>query len=164
MNRATKLRLPLLLLATALAAAALPGPAGAQQTDRAKNLGKRLICMCGCNQILTACNHVGCSTSTAMLKKLDQVVARNEPDDLTLQSFVQEYGEQVLAEPPAKGFSRVAWFIPGVAFGLGLVIVLLVISHWRRRVVLAPAGAPGKKISPELLARAREQADRETED
>jgi cytochrome c-type biogenesis protein CcmH len=164
MNRATKRQLLLLLLATALGTAALTRPAGAQQTDRAKNLGKRLICMCGCNQILTACNHVGCSTSTAMLKKLDQVVARNEPDDLTLQSFVQEYGEQVLAEPPAKGFSRVAWFIPGAAFGLGLVIVLLVISHWRRRVALAPAGAPGEKISPELLARARRQADQETED
>ena len=31
---------------------------------------------CGCNQILTACNHAGCTTTTAMLKKLAQVVAR----------------------------------------------------------------------------------------
>ena len=66
-------------------------PAYAQQTERAKNIGKRLLCMCNCNQILTACNHVGCSTSAAMLKKLDQVVARNEPDDLTVQSFIQEW-------------------------------------------------------------------------
>ncbi len=136
-------------------------PAYGQQTDRAKMLGKRLMCMCGCNQVLTACNHVGCSTSAAMLKKLDQVVARNEPDDLTLQSFTQEYGERVLAEPPAKGFNRIAWFIPGAAFALGLGIVLVVISQWRRRVTVAPA-APG--ISPELLARARREADRETED
>ncbi len=163
MKQTTRQRLPFLVLVTVLAAAVCPGPAGAQQTERAKNLGKRLICMCGCNQILTACNHVGCSTSTAMLKKLDQVVARNEPDDLTLQSFIQEYGERVLAEPPARGFSRIAWFIPGAAFGLGLVIVLVVISHWRRRVTLAPASG-GAKISPELLARARQQADRETED
>mgnify|MGYP003394884570 CR=1 FL=1 len=98
-------------------------PAFAQQTERAKTLGKKLMCMCGCNQILTACNHVGCSTSSAMLKKLDQVVARDEPDDLTLQSFVQEYGLRVLAEPPAKGFNRVAWFIPIVAFVSALVSV-----------------------------------------
>ena len=96
-----------------------------------------------------------------MLKKLDQVVARSEPDDLTLQSFVQEYGERVLAEPPSKGFSRVAWYIPGAAFALGLVIVLVVISHWRRRMTLAPAGP---NIPPEQLARARRQADEETED
>jgi len=136
-------------------------PAYGQQTDRAKALGKRLMCMCGCNQILTACNHVGCSTSAAMLKKLDQVVARNEPDDLTLQSFIQEYGESVLAEPPAKGFNRIAWFVPAAAFALGLVIVLVVISHWRRRIGVAPAT---RDIAPELLARARQQADRDTED
>ncbi len=151
---------PVLVLALALGHMAWL-PADAQQTGRAKTLGKKLICMCGCNQILTACNHVGCTVSTEMLKKLDQVVARNEPDDLTLQSFVQEYGQQALAEPPAKGFNRVAWFIPGVAFGLGFGIVLLVISHWRRRNAAAPA-RPG--VSPEMLARARQLADRETED
>ena len=151
-------------LALALAAWLSPGPVSAQQTEHAKKLGKRLICMCGCNQILTACNHVGCTTSTAMLKKLDQVVARNEPDDLTLQSFVQEYGESVMAEPPAKGFSGLAWYIPGFAFAAGLAIVLLVISHWRRRITLATAGPAGERITPELMARARRQADEETED
>ena len=136
-------------------------PAYAQQTERAKSIGKRLLCMCNCNQILTACNHVGCSTSAAMLKKLDQVVARNEPDDLTVQSFIQEWGERVLAEPPAKGFNRLAWFIPGGAFALGLVLVIVVISHWRRRMTLAPAGP---SVSPDALSRARLQADQETEE
>ena len=136
----------------------------AQQTDRAKRLGGRLMCMCGCSQVLTACNHVGCSVSTAMLKKMDVLVTRNDPDDLTLQAFVQEWGEKVLAEPPAKGFNRVAWFIPGVAFGIGLVIVLLVIQHWRKRMTLAPATPVGPPVSAELLARARRQADRETEE
>ena len=117
--------------------------------------------MCNCNQILTACNHVGCSTSAAMLKKLDQVVARNEPEDLTVQSFIQEWGERVLAEPPAKGFNRLAWFIPGGAFALGLVLVIVVIAHWRRRMTLAPAGP---SVSPDALSRARLQADQETEE
>ena len=35
--------------------------AHAQQTARAKALGQKLMCVCGCNQILTACNHVGCT-------------------------------------------------------------------------------------------------------
>jgi len=148
----------LLPLAAILAAGV---PSRAQQTERAKKLGARLMCMCNCNQILTACNHVGCSTSAAMLKKLDQLVARNEPDDLTLQSFIQEYGERVLAEPPRRGFTGVAWFIPGMAFALGLGIVLLVILRWRRRMIAAPAG---QNLPPELLARARQQAEHETED
>lgn len=133
----------------------------AQQTDRAKMLGKKLMCMCGCNQVLTACNHVGCTVSSEMLKKLDLVVARNEPDDLTLQSFVQEYGLPVLAEPPAKGFNRVAWILPGLAFAVGLAIVLAVIAHWRRRAPVAPAGP---NVPPEILARVRRQVNEETED
>lgn len=152
--------LPLIALAMVLAQFGAQG-LYAQQTDRAKRLGGKLMCMCGCNQILTACNHVGCTTSSEMLKKLDIVVARNEPDNLTLQAFVQEYGERVLAEPPHTGFNRVAWFIPGVAFALGLVIVVMVISHWRRRMAAAPEGPAA---SPELLERVRKQADEETEE
>ena len=141
------------------------GPAAyAQQTDRAKRLGGKLMCMCGCNQILTQCNHVGCSTSTEMLKKMDALVARNEPDDLTLQSFTQEYGTAVLAEPPAKGFNLVAWTIPAVSFAIGLAIVLVVISHWRRRSAPIPAGPAPSDVPPDLLARTRAQADRDTDE
>jgi cytochrome c-type biogenesis protein CcmH len=151
-----------LILTLALALAQFGSlPLSAQQTDRAKRLGGKLICMCNCNQILTACNHVGCTVSTTMLKELDQRVARNDSDDLTLQSFVQEYGEKVLAEPPSKGFNSLAWYIPGIAFVLGLGLVTLVISSWRRRIAVAPAGP---QVSPELLARARQQADQETEE
>ena len=162
MNRATRFVVPALVLFLAAAVGHFAWlPAYAQQTERAKALGKRLMCMCNCNQVLTQCNHVGCSTSTEMLKKLDQLVTRNEPDDLTLQSFIQEYGERVLAEPPAKGFNWVVWLFPGFAFAVGLGIVLLVIAHWRGRRTLAPAGPD---VSPELLARAHQQADRETEE
>jgi len=139
-------------------------PARAQQTDRAKRLGSKLMCMCGCNQILTQCNHVGCSTSTEMLKKMDALVARNEPDDLTLQSFTQEYGLRVLAEPPAKGFNLVAWTIPAVSFAVGLVIVLIVIAHWRRRAAPAAAGPAPQDVPPDLLARTRAQAARDTDE
>jgi cytochrome c-type biogenesis protein CcmH/NrfF len=151
-----------LILALALALAQFGSlPLSAQQTDRAKRLGGKLICMCNCNQILTACNHVGCTVSSTMLKELDQRVSRNDSDDLTLQSFVQEYGEKVLAEPSSKGFNSLAWYIPGIAFVLGLGLVTLVISSWRRRIAVAPAGP---QVSPEMLARARQQADRETEE
>lgn len=164
MKAAIKLRPLAALLVLALAAAVYPGQAEAQKTERAKRLGAKLMCMCGCNQILTQCNHVGCAVSAKMLKELDELVARNEPDDLTLQSFVQEYGESVLAEPPAKGFNRVAWFIPGVAFALGLGIVVLVIKHWRQRLAAAPATPAGPAVSAEFLERARKQADEETEE
>ena len=156
------------LLAATLAAAFAIGlsffvsvQVSAQQSDRVKEIGNRLMCVCGCNQVLLRCNHVGCTASTAMLKKLDQVAARNESVDLAVQDFVQEYGPVVLPEPPRKGFNRLAILIPAIAFVAGLAIVLLVIALWRRR---APQVAAGPEVSPELLARVRQQADRETED
>ena len=76
---------------------------GAQETPRAKELGQKLMCVCGCNQILTACNHVGCQYSHKMLQELDQLVARNDSDDLILQAFVQEYGPTVLGRASYEG-------------------------------------------------------------
>ena len=70
------------------------------------------MCMCNCNQVLTQCNHVGCTTSTAMLKQIDQAVARGDSEEAITQAFVQEFGTKVYAEPPHSGFSLVAWSMP----------------------------------------------------
>lgn len=150
------------VLALAAAVILSTGMVQGQSSDRAKTLGGKLICMCGCNEILTQCNHVGCTVSGAMLKKLDQRVSTDNSDDLVLQSFVQEYGEQVMAEPPTHGFNSLAWAIPGIAFALGLALVVTVIHHWRHRMVITPVAGPG--VSPEMLARARREIDRQTED
>jgi len=156
-----------------IASAMLPLHVGAQKTERAKVLGAKLMCMCGCGQILTQCNHINCPSSGPMLKELDQHVAAGEADDLIVQDFVQEYGEKVLSAPPSTGFNSIAWYIPGVAFALGLGIVVVVIRLWRQREIArlaASPGAPAKAATPASeardaqLERARRQADRETED
>ncbi|HKS80611.1 MAG TPA: cytochrome c-type biogenesis protein CcmH [Candidatus Acidoferrales bacterium] len=127
----------------------------AQDTARAKDLGGKLMCVCGCGQVLISCNHVGCTYSHDMLKELDGYIARNESDDLTLQAFVQEYGPTVLAEPPAKGFDMAAWIVPIIAPLIALYLLWEVVRRWRRRAALEPAHK--SRVSPELLARARRE-------
>jgi cytochrome c-type biogenesis protein CcmH/NrfF len=136
---------------------ALAPPMRSQQTERAKALGKRMLCVCGCGQILTGCNHVGCTYSAQMLKELDERVARNESDDLTLQAFIQEYGIRVMAQPASHGFGLTAWLMPVAVLLLGAGLVWLVVRRWRHRAAVAPA----PKISPELLARARREMGNE---
>src|SRR5713226_385064 len=75
----------------------------AQTTERAKQIGGQFMCMCGCNQVLTQCNHVGCTTSAGMLKELDRSLARGDSEDTITQMFVQEFGTKVYAEPPKSG-------------------------------------------------------------
>jgi cytochrome c-type biogenesis protein CcmH/NrfF len=156
-----------------LASAMLPLHVRAQKTERAKALGEKLMCMCGCGQILTQCNHINCPSSAPMLKELDQHVASGEADDLIVQDFVQEYGEKVLSAPPSTGFNSIAWYIPGVAFALGLGIVLVIIRMWRQRDVhrlasASAAPAPAATLASEVrnvqLERARRQVDKETEE
>jgi cytochrome c-type biogenesis protein CcmH len=136
--------------------------ANSQETARAKSLSGKLMCVCGCNQILGACNHVGCSYSHGMLKEVDERVARNESDDLTLQGFVQEYGPTVLAEPPATGFNRAAWVMPVVFPLVSLYLLWEVVRRWRQRSAIATASGP--KVSPEMLARAQRESGRESDE
>jgi cytochrome c-type biogenesis protein CcmH len=136
----------------------------AQQTDRAKQVGGKFMCMCSCNQVLTQCNHVGCTVSASMLKELDQAVARGDSETAITQGFVQEFGTKVYAEPPKSGLSLVAWSLPTIYLVLGTLVVVFVIWKWRSRVspVAMAGGAPG--ISAQDLERARKRVTQETED
>ncbi|HLW98119.1 MAG TPA: cytochrome c-type biogenesis protein CcmH [Candidatus Acidoferrales bacterium] len=140
--------------------------ANADHSDRAKVVGLRLMCMCGCNQVLIQCNHINCPSSAPMLKELEAHISTGQADDLVVQDFVQEYGDQVLSSPPNKGFNRLAVLLPGIAFVLGLGLVSLVIMQWRKQI---PVAAQARrelqaKVSPDAMARARDLANRETED
>ena len=136
-----------------------------QQADRVKEVGGKFLCMCGCGQILTQCNHVGCTMSASMLKELGAMVTRGDSEDKITQTFVQEFGTTVYAEPPKSGFSLVAWLMPVFYFLVGAAIVIFFIMKWRKQAPAPAAVAPvGVHISPEAYERARSQADRDTED
>jgi cytochrome c-type biogenesis protein CcmH len=147
------------MAAAAVAFAAASAPSGAQeaQSERVKAIGAKLFCACGCNQILTACNHVGCTVSTKMLAELNERIARGDSDELILQSFVQEYGATVLAQPPARGFNALVWVMPVVLPIVAVVLVWGIVKKWRGRAALAPAGGPA--IDAALLARAQSEAE-----
>ena len=155
-----------MLLCAAGSLPRLVSPLLAQQpSDRAHQIGGKFMCMCGCNQVLSQCNHVGCTVSTAMLKEVDQGLARGDSEDTITQAFVQEFGTKVYAEPPHSGFSLVAWSMPAVYLAIGLVLVLFVINRWRKRPIHAVSSVSDHSgISPEMLERARGRVARETQD
>jgi cytochrome c-type biogenesis protein CcmH len=134
------------------------GDSGARFND----LGHRMMCVCGCKQILLECNHVGCQYSDRMRAELMGALDRGDSDDLTLQAFVQKYGTIVVAAPTTKGFNRVAWIMPFVALALGLTTVVLVVRAWKNRPT--PAFADGvKPLRGSELEHFRAQAQKETD-
>jgi cytochrome c-type biogenesis protein CcmH len=148
------------LILLALAVFALLG--AGDQSARVNDLGHRMMCVCGCNQILLECNHVGCSYSDRMRAELVAAVDRGDNDDLTLQTFVQKYGTTVMAAPTKTGFNRVAWIMPYFALVLGLVMVTLIMRAWRSRPLVLPAGAVAAIHGVEL-DHFRNQARKDTE-
>jgi len=132
------------------------------ESARFNDLGHRMMCMCSCNQILLECNHVGCTYSDRMRAELMAAVDRGDNDNLTLQSFVQKYGPTVLAAPTKTGFNRIAWIMPYLTLGLGIVLVSFIVRAWRKRPLVVPADLPIPVQGAEL-ERFRQQARRETQ-
>jgi hypothetical protein len=169
---------PRIAAAVLLGFATLPlllTPAGAERvSDRARQIGMKFKCMCGmCSMTAGGCSHPGgefagpCQAwALPALLEIDDLLRQGKTDEQIVEVFVQKYGTGVYAEPPKSGFSLVAWAMPTVYLVVGAVVVVFVISRWRKRPATEPgsAGSAKAEISPELLERARAQAARETED
>lgn len=144
------------------------------QSDRAKQVGLHLKCMCkGCDMSAGGCSHPGgafsgpCPTAKAMMKDVDEHIAKGETDEQIIQAFVNQYGAIIYVEPPKHGFGLVAWILPFFYTACGLAVVVFFIRKWRNQpqpAVVAHNYSDGTKISLEAMERAREQARRETED
>jgi len=147
-------------VAALVLAVTLIAGAGPSDDTRVSVLGHQMMCMCGCNQILAECNHVGCAYSTKMLAQIRQAVLRGDSDAAIKKAMVEEYGTVVLAAPTTKGFDIVAWIIPFVIFLLALGAVVFVIKTWKNRKSPTPPSPPA---APEELDSYRELARKETE-
>lgn len=134
---------------------------GADNQDaRYQNIGGKIMCSCGCAQMLLKCNHVGCPNSAQMIRELRANVDSNKSDDQILDWFRNKWGVTAVVEPATHGFELLAWILPAAGLGLGLLLVVVLIRNWRLRPV--PVSASDVKLSPELEA-LRARARKETE-
>ena len=155
--RTRKLRIAQLVLIGLLAIAFM----GADTDARFNKLGHGLMCMCGCGQVLLECNHVGCTYSERMRNELTAGLERGDNDSLVLQSFVQKYGNTVLAAPTTTGFNRVAWIMPFAVFAGAIILTIWLVRLWRAHAVAQPVPTPN--LGPEQLDDLRKKARQETE-
>ena len=130
------------------------------QEARFQNLGGKIMCSCGCAQMLLKCNHVGCPNSARMIRELRANVQNTSNDEEVLNWFRKNWGVTAVVEPSTHGFELMAWILPVAGLGLGLLLVLLLIRNWKLRT--APIAPADLKLDPKLeVFRAR--AHQETE-
>ena len=115
-----------------------------------KSIGEALICQCGCGQTVYGCNHFECASRAEMNALIEKEIAAGKDETTILQDFVKQYGVQVLASPPAKGFNLTVWILPGLGMVVGLAIVIVFVRRWRKPPA-KPDQAPPAPIDPKLL-------------
>jgi len=125
---------------------------------RYNDLGHKMMCVCGCNEILIECNHLGCPDSDRMLGELRASIAGGSGDDAILTAFQDKYGPTVLAAPMLTKFNIVAWIVPPAMLILGIAATVVLVRRWRLRAAAAPS-APPAPYFPAM----RERIRRETE-
>jgi cytochrome c-type biogenesis protein CcmH len=143
-----------LLIAVALTMLGAGTPA-----TRFDQIGHKLMCTCGCAELLLECNHVGCPDSPGLIAELHTQVDSGATDNAIFQSFAAKYGPTVLAAPLRGGFDDVAWVVPFAVLGLGIAAIVLLLRLWTaRRARLAPsAPVPATPAADALRDRIRQE-------
>ena len=151
------------LQAGALAVAVCFSLGATDASSRFNDLGHRLMCTCGCAQLLGECNHVGCPESGRERNELTAAIAAGKSDKEILNWFAAKYGATMLAAPTTEGFNLVAWIAPFAVFGAALLGTVLLVRRWSVGKTLAAAGADSASMDPAERER-REKIRRDTED
>jgi cytochrome c-type biogenesis protein CcmH/NrfF len=136
----------------------------ADASARMDKLGHRLMCSCGCVQLLGECDHAGCPSRGEEMAELATGIQTGEADKDILNAFAAKYGATVLAAPRTEGFDLVAWIAPFAVFAAATLGTILLVRRWSgaagvesRAVVKAEA----RRLNPEEQER-RARIRRET--
>jgi cytochrome c-type biogenesis protein CcmH/NrfF len=151
------LRASQVVLIAILAIVALGADDASARFDRDSH---KLMCVCGCNQLLGECNHVGCPDSDRMRNQLMASIAKGESDDAIFHEFQQQYGPVALAAPMFTPFNHVAWIMPPLVLFLGIGVTMLLARRWKLHASEAPARHAGTLPNDEAI---RNRIRRETE-
>lgn len=148
---------------------------------RFQRLGDKIMCSCGCAEMLLKCNHVGCPNSDRMIRELHALtgtlagpgnggpdsgqvssIEEQSDDEAVLNWFRRTWGVTAVVEPATHGLELWVWIVPPVALALGLTLAIIVVRHWHNRAASQAPRAIDVALDPNLES-FRAQARRETE-
>lgn len=107
-------------------------PALAQEEpdfDRVNNIAKELNCPTCTGINLSDCRTLTCEQ---WREQIDELVDEGYNDQEVLNYFSTRYGDQVLQEPPRRGFSLLIWILPVVALIGGGTWLVITLRKWRQ--------------------------------
>ncbi len=111
--------------------------------QEAKQIETMLIAPCCWSQQVSLHQSAAADEIKANIRRM---LAANKTRQQILDAYVAEYGDRILAEPPARGFSAALYVLPWVflagSIGLVVTVVRRFRAHGSRVAAPSPAGAP----------------------
>ncbi len=159
------MRRGLLLAAGALGVLALTmllwaQPARAQaptpSDDQVNVIARQLYCPVCENLPLDVCPTQACAQWRETIR---EKLALGWTEAQIKQYFVEQYGDRVLATPPATGLNWLVYLLPPLAFLGGAVILFRAVRSWRRPATNPPPAGTGMGSDP-YVARVEEELRR----
>lgn len=149
----------ILLLAVLLPAAALAQ--GNDPTDDEVNaIAKQLFCPVCENIPLDTCGTAACEQWRGIIR---DKLAEGWTEDQIKAYFVQQYGDRVLAEPPAQGFNWIVYIVPLVIFLGGGFLFFTGFQKWRQQAAAperertSPKPAGSTPAADEYISRVEDE-------
>ncbi len=149
----------LILAAPSMAAAQGDGPTD----DEVNAIAEDLYCPVCENIPLDVCGTQACVQWRALIReKLAAGWSEAEIKDY----FVEQYGDRVLATPPARGLNWLVYVVPPIALLIGAAVLVQVVRAWRSAPADAVVSESGRDEDPyvarlEAELRARERGEGE---
>jgi cytochrome c-type biogenesis protein CcmH len=136
-----------------------PAPNVSLVTDDAVNaVAKQLYCPVCENIPLDVCPTQACAQWRALIREM---LAQGKSESEIKDYFVRQYGDRVLASPPARGLNLLVYVIPPLAILVGAFILYRAMRSWKTS---APPGmersVPPEGPGDEYIARLEEELRR----
>lgn len=149
------------ILALPLAVLAQDSDPSVPSDDEVNAIAKEMYCPVCENVPLDVCGTQACAQWRALIR---EKLSEGWTEEQIKQYFVDQYGDRVLAEPPAKGLNWLVYVVPPIAFLAGFFILYRGIQSWRQiepeEDHESPAAEAGEEPVDEYMALLEEELRR----
>ena len=93
---------------------------------RLQALTSKMLCNCGCGEVLAECSHKECKTKVGLRQEIAAEIELGKTDEKILDDMGARHGAAILLTPTFRGFNTLLWIVP-IALslvGVGVVIFL----------------------------------------
>jgi cytochrome c-type biogenesis protein CcmH len=156
-----KLLFPILLVLIALAvfsgmALAQDGASPMPSDDDVNAIAKQLYCPVCENIPLDVCGTQACAQWRELIR---EKLSQGWTEAQIKQYFVDQYGDRVLAAPPARGLNWLVYLVPPLVILLGVFILYKALRAWRQPSTVAapPAAASAPDASADEYVKRLEE-------